>query len=87
MIGKVPNNVADAEIEAILRAVPLPVKNMTPEQNCVTWILAAIPALQQHGLAEVFDVNQFLASALQHAHSWLENPGHNKFHNYTDRPD
>jgi hypothetical protein len=87
MIGKVPNNVTDAQIEAILGAVPLPVKNATPEQNCVTWILAAIRALQQHGLAEAFDVNQFLASALQYGHSWLDDPGPNKFYNYTDRPD
>jgi hypothetical protein len=87
MIGKVSNNVSDAQIEAILRAVPLPVLNTTPEQNCVTWILAALPALQQHGLAEVFDVDRLLASALQHGHSWLENPGLGKFFNYTDRPD
>jgi hypothetical protein len=87
MIGKVSNNVADTQIEAILRAVPLPVQNTTPEQNCVTWILAAIPALQQHGLAEVFDVDQLLASALQRGHSWLKDPGPNNFYNYTDRPD
>lgn len=42
MIGKVPNNLTDAGIEAILKEVPLPAKNAKPVQNCVTWILTAV---------------------------------------------
>lgn len=58
MIGKVPNHVTDADIEDLLRKVPLPLKNT--EQNCVTWVSASIQALQKEKLAEEFDVNQLM---------------------------
>ncbi|EXJ91608.1 hypothetical protein A1O3_00156 [Capronia epimyces CBS 606.96] len=85
MIGKVPSDVTDSEIEAILNEVPLPIKDATPKQNCVTWTVAAIQALQKRGMAEAFDVNKFMDDALELADQWLENPGPNKFHNYTNR--
>lgn len=85
MIGKMPNNVTNADIEHILRSVPLPVKNASPEQNCVTWTLAAIQALQQYGLAEAFDKDQFMLQALQCADRWAQNPNPQNFYNYTDR--
>lgn len=85
MVGKVPNNVTDAKIEALLKEVPLPAKNTG--QNCVTWTLATIQALQKEGLAEAFDVNPFMTKALGLADEWLRHPGPNNFHNYVDRVD
>lgn len=85
MVGKVPNNVTDANMEDLLRKVPLPIKNTG--QNCVTWTLATIQALQKGKLAEDFDVNEFMTKALGLADEWLQHPGPNNFHNYVDRVD
>jgi hypothetical protein len=53
----------------------------------VTWILAAIQALQENGLAEVFDVNQLITRPLEHVDNWLRNPAPNNFYNCTNRAD
>jgi hypothetical protein len=86
MVGKVPANVTDDEIEAVLRKIPLPVKNADPEQNCHTWILTAIQEMQKNGLAEAFDMEEFNAKALELADEWLQNPDPKNFHNFTNRP-
>lgn len=83
MIGKVPNHITDADIEDLLGKIPLPVKNT--EQNCVTWTLAAIQALQKERLAEDFDVNQFMIKALELADEWLRDPNPDHVYNYIDR--
>ncbi|KND86749.1 hypothetical protein TOPH_08602 [Tolypocladium ophioglossoides CBS 100239] len=36
IIGKVPKNITDADIKALLADVPLPAQNATPQQSCVT---------------------------------------------------
>lgn len=51
VIGKIPNDVPDSRVEAILRQIPLPVKHVNPPENCVTWTLNAVVALQEAGLA------------------------------------
>jgi hypothetical protein len=80
LIGKVPNNITDLQIQSILATVPLPVKSATPQQSCVTWILAAIAALQNAGLARKFDVSQFIVWALSYADHWLASPNaHNSY--------
>jgi hypothetical protein len=82
LIGKVPNRITDAEIKNILAAVPLPVKNAAPAQSCVTWVLAAIRALQDAGIARQFDVNQFIAWALTYADYCLANLQPGNFYDY-----
>lgn len=82
MIGKVPPRFTEGAIEALLREVPLPIKNV---QNCVTWIVAAIKLMQQRGLAEAFDVNQFMTKSLDLGDKWLRTPNPSNFHNYTNR--
>lgn len=67
LIGKVPNNITDLQIQSILATVPLPVNGATPRQSCVTWILAALIALQNTGIARKFDVSQFIVWALSYA--------------------
>ncbi|RMZ76315.1 hypothetical protein DV738_g4993, partial [Chaetothyriales sp. CBS 135597] len=86
MIGKVPKDFTDDAIEALLKTVPLPVKNATPNQNCATWIVAAIQLLQDRGLAEPFNVSDFMSKALALGDQWLGNPSPNNTHNYTSRP-
>lgn len=43
--------------------------------------------MQKRGLAEEFDVNQFMTKALELADQWLRNPGPNNFHDYTSPAD
>lgn len=74
MIGKVPNEVTDGEIQAHLDSVPLPIKNAVPEQNCVSWTRDAIQKLQAQGIAEQFDIDQFVTDALAFADECLKNP-------------
>ena len=52
MIGKVPNEITDGEIQAHLDSVPLPIKDAVPEQNCVSWTRDAIQKLQAQSIAE-----------------------------------
>ncbi|KIW25873.1 uncharacterized protein PV07_09009 [Cladophialophora immunda] len=85
-IGKVPPHITNARIEALLKAVPLPDKSATPRQSCVTWTMAAIEVMQKEGLAEAFDVNQFMDKALEVADEWIKNPVPGRIYNYTNRP-
>ncbi|OCK81313.1 hypothetical protein K432DRAFT_381409 [Lepidopterella palustris CBS 459.81] len=39
-----------AMVQAILAAVPLPIKTASPAQSCTAWILAAIRASQDAGM-------------------------------------
>lgn len=64
MIGKLPNNVKDSQVESILRGVEVPIKNAVPGQNCVTWTMAAIQALQSNGFVEKFDLDTFAGRVL-----------------------
>ena len=67
LVGKITDEVKIEQIENILRPVPLPVKGEIPEQTCVTWIKAAIRALQDANLVRDFDVNNFMVYALRFA--------------------
>ncbi|KIW77207.1 hypothetical protein Z517_09653 [Fonsecaea pedrosoi CBS 271.37] len=86
MIGKVPPRITIEGVDDILRQVPLPIKNSTLVQNCVTWVLAAVEVMQKQDLAEAFDVDQFSIKALELADQWLKDPNPRHFHNYTNRP-
>ncbi|KAF2789405.1 hypothetical protein K505DRAFT_253434 [Melanomma pulvis-pyrius CBS 109.77] len=80
LIGKVPNNTTDVQIQSVLATVPVPVNGATPQQSCVTWTLAAVAALQNAGLARQFDVSQFTALANSYADRWLAAPNaHNRY--------
>ncbi|OJZ80909.1 hypothetical protein ASPFODRAFT_704145 [Aspergillus luchuensis CBS 106.47] len=84
MIGKVPNNVTSTEIENVLASVPFPIKGT--EENCVSWTMDAIRALQEVKLAEAFDVDQFMVKGLELADKWLGQANPKNFHNHTQRP-
>lgn len=71
MIGKLPNETDISEIRTLLKSIPLPQKNTTPEQNCVTWAISAIQALQGNGFSEQFDINKFMESGIEFADATL----------------
>jgi len=85
MVGKVQHKVQNSQVEDILRHVPLPVKGAEPQQNCVTWIKAAIQALQDAELAEKFDVDDFMTCALRFADRRMEQGGRPEYVNHTAR--
>jgi hypothetical protein len=87
MIGKLPNEVDSSEVETRLRSLPTPQKNAIPEQNCVTWVISAIRTLQDAGLAEQFNLDEFMAYAIGYADQRMDNPaGAKDIVNYTSRP-
>lgn len=62
MIGKISNGVEMSEIRTHLQSIPVPQKNAIPEQNCVSWAMAAIQNLQENGFAEQFEMKKFMDS-------------------------
>ncbi|OBT73508.1 hypothetical protein VF21_07235 [Pseudogymnoascus sp. 05NY08] len=71
MIGKVPNGVEISEIRTRLQSIPVPQKNAMPEENCVTWAMAAIRILQENGFAEQFEINKFMDAGIKFADATL----------------
>lgn len=64
IVGQTPNGLSYSEMLSIMDGIPLPVKNMNPQQSCVTWVEDAIRTLQSRGWIWAFDVNQFKDWAL-----------------------
>ncbi|CAH0056352.1 unnamed protein product [Clonostachys solani] len=64
IVGKLPNHVSKSNLDTLLADVPLPAKDASPPQSCVTWALAALGALQNAGLAWSFDIKPFQDWAL-----------------------
>ncbi|CAG9954818.1 unnamed protein product [Clonostachys rosea f. rosea IK726] len=64
IVGKLPNHVSKSNLDTLLADVPLPAKDASPPQSCVTWALAALSALQNAGLAWTFDIESFKDWAL-----------------------
>lgn len=60
MIGKIPNGIDISEIRTRFQSIPVPQNHTIPEQNCVTWVMSAIQALQSSGFAEQFDFSNFM---------------------------
>ena len=77
MIGKVPAQISDAEIETVLAdEVPLPDKGAVPPEDCVTWTRNAVRCLQEERVMVVagagpgkswFDVWVFMEWCLGYA--------------------
>ncbi|KAL7918251.1 hypothetical protein ACQKWADRAFT_249366 [Trichoderma austrokoningii] len=67
IIGTAPSTTKRDDFELFLRQVPLPIKNMHPQQDCVTWIGNAIRKLRDEHYAADFKVGKFLDWALLYA--------------------
>ena len=86
MIGKAdPKTATQGQITALLHHIPVP-EHGDGEESCVTWTHDAITELQRYGLAESFDVEEFMEHALAYADQQIRYPGENMVINYTDRP-
>lgn len=59
-------------VQAVLRSVPLPVKNTHPQQSCVTWTVDALRAMQDKEWVAKFDVAKFKDWALSKADEWIK---------------
>lgn len=66
-LGQTPDGLSFPEMDDIMHGVPLPVKNMNPQQSCVTWVENAIRTLQSRGWIGECDINQFKDWALAYA--------------------
>lgn len=87
MIGKLPNGIDSSEVETRLRSLPTPQKDAVPEQNCVTWVISAIRSLQDTGLAEQFNLDEFMAYAIGYADKRMDDIATAEdVVNYTSRP-
>jgi hypothetical protein len=68
VIGRVPEDVSDAELQDLFRSVPLPVKNTHPQQSSVTWAVDAIRMLQSKGwVSRSFSIDRLKDAALSYA--------------------
>ncbi|KAM5349299.1 hypothetical protein ACJ41O_005806 [Fusarium nematophilum] len=74
IVGKLPKHISDSTVDALLAEVPLPTKNASPPQSCVTWALGALSVLQASGLAWSFDVGQFQDWALAYGDQCMASP-------------
>jgi hypothetical protein len=67
-IGKLPKNVTNAPVEALLERTTLPLSDQTPERSCVTWTRDAIVDLQRAGFVDgSLSVEAVMAVAMQKA--------------------
>ncbi|CAK7275200.1 hypothetical protein SEPCBS57363_006558 [Sporothrix epigloea] len=77
IIGEMDSNTSVAEVGTLLRSLPLPAKDTGPPENCVTWTLNAVLALQSAGLAYAFDIEEFAEWALSYGDVCMDKPGNN----------
>jgi hypothetical protein len=82
IVGKLPKNVTGDEIDKLLAAVPLPVRDADPRQSCVTWALDALSTLQASGWAWGFDIGQFKDWALAYGDQCMANMGSDNITQY-----
>ena len=67
IIGEIPDELSFDGMEAIMEAVPLPIRNREPQQSCVTWVGNAIQALQRQGwVPKEIDIDRFKDFALEY---------------------
>lgn len=88
IVGKLPDGDCDSDdgIETLLRdKVPLPIKDASPPQSCVTWTLGALSVLQAAGLAWEFDVGRFQDWALAYGDQCMANLGSDNICEYPGR--
>ncbi|CAG9989566.1 unnamed protein product [Clonostachys byssicola] len=75
IVGKLPKHVSKSDLDTLLAGVPLPAKDVSPPQSCVTWALAALSALQNAGLVWSFNIESFRDWALAYGDRCMANMG------------
>jgi hypothetical protein len=72
-IGKLPKNVTNAQVEALLERTTRPLSDKVPEQNCVTWTRDAVVDLQRAGFVDdSLSVEAVMVVAMQEADSVMK---------------
>lgn len=85
IVGKLPNKVSVSHIDSLLGRVPLPKKDVSPRESCVTWALAALNALQDEELAWKFDIAVFQDWTLAYGDECMKQLGQNNVCEYVTR--
>ncbi|KAF4336052.1 serine threonine kinase [Fusarium beomiforme] len=67
IIGEIPDDITFAQLDEFFNCISLPVKNTHPQQSCVTWIMAAIQALQRENWIPQFELDEFKDWAVSYA--------------------
>lgn len=75
--------VSREKVERVLREVKVPVKGAEPAQNCLSWTMDAVKALQDKGILGRFDRDVFLERALVFAGACLVDLRPGSFWDYT----
>lgn len=89
MVGKLPRGVGAADVDGMLKEVPLPREGAEPLENCVSWTERALGALRGRGWVEEFDIGGFMEHARERVTLWFESgvyPEKMSIDNYTQRP-
>lgn len=72
VIGAAPSEVSTEGFQHVFEKIPLPVKNQSPQQSCVSWALDAVRAVQRENWVSDFDIGQFQDWALGFADERLD---------------
>ena len=72
MIGKLEGHTTSDAVAATLQRIAVPMHDMTPEENCVTWLKLGVRVLQQHGIVPHMDVDAIFEDVLRQAMNRLE---------------
>ncbi|OQO09352.1 hypothetical protein B0A48_04750 [Cryoendolithus antarcticus] len=72
-IGKLPKSISVQQVVDQLSRIPLPRKHQLPDQNCATWVYAAIETLQQTGYVSATDVQRIMDASMAVAHGIMAN--------------
>lgn len=72
IIGTVPSSKSKDDVKALLDEVPLPKRNQSPQQSCVTWVGNAIRTFREAQFVPAFDVVKFLDWGLSYADERLK---------------
>lgn len=86
IVGKLPPTTTDSDIDALLGKVPLPVKDASPPESCVTWAIRALGSLQAAGLAWQFDLDEFRDWALAYGDRCMANMGPDHVYEFPRQP-
>lgn len=81
MIGKIPPQVTESQIENILDGVALPNKEL--EERCRHWVWRALYVLQANSVIAHFDIEKLRIWLLGYANQCLAKPSSDNIYDYT----
>lgn len=82
ILGEISRQVPIADLRQSLKDVPLPIKNMHPQQSCVTWAVQVVLSFQEKGWLPKFEVKDVKEFAVAFADKRLKGEEERKCVNY-----